>query len=30
LMPWMKIIATQTGASAVGKDSKVTAELILQ
>lgn len=30
LMPFMKIIATQTGADTAGKDSKVSAELILQ
>jgi len=29
-MPFMKIIATQTGAAGAGKDSKVTAELIMQ
>jgi hypothetical protein len=29
-MPFMKIIATQTGAGTAGKDSKVTAELIVQ
>ncbi len=30
LMPFMKIIATQTGSGGTGKDSKVTAELIMQ
>ena len=30
LMPFMKIVATQTGADTAGKDSYVTAELILQ
>jgi hypothetical protein len=31
LMPWMKIIATQTGTGTAGKDSKIAAaELIVQ
>jgi hypothetical protein len=30
LMPFIKIIATQTGTGTAGKDSKVTAELIVQ
>lgn len=30
LMPFMKVIATQTGAGTAGKDSVVTAELIMQ
>jgi hypothetical protein len=29
-MPFMKIIATQTGSGTAGKDSKITAELIVQ
>jgi hypothetical protein len=30
LMPFMKIVATQSGAGTAGKDSKITADLIVQ